>query len=59
VVERRYASLAEEVEAKTRKLKKVWHRWQSAKQEIKDLTEEFATERADMMEEVGILETFT
>ena len=33
MIEEQYASMAEELEAKTRKLKKVWNKYQAAQQE--------------------------
>jgi HPt (histidine-containing phosphotransfer) domain-containing protein len=41
-----------QVEAKTRKLKKVWNKFQAAQQEIKDLQEEFQQEREDMLDTI-------
>jgi kinesin family protein 3/17 len=52
MIEEQYASMAEELEAKTRKLKKVWNKYQAAQQEIKDLSEEFQVERADMLDTI-------
>jgi len=40
MMEEQYANMAEEVEAKRAKLKKLFGRWQSAKAEIRDLKEE-------------------
>ena len=48
MIEEQYASMAEELEAKTRKLKKVWNKYQAAQQEIRDLSEEFQKEREDV-----------
>ncbi len=50
MIEEQYASMAEELEAKTRKLKKVWHKLEAAKAEIRDLAEEFQGEREDMLD---------
>jgi len=52
MIEEQYASMAEEVEAKTRKLKKVWNKLQAAQTEIRDATEEFAREREDMLDTI-------
>jgi uncharacterized protein YbbK (DUF523 family) len=41
-----------QVESKTRKLKKVWHRLQAAQSEIKDITEEFQKEREDLLDTI-------
>ena len=43
-----FSSLQAEVEAKTRKLKKLFAKLQSVKQETSDLHEEFCTDRADL-----------
>jgi len=52
MMEEQYASMAEELEAKTRKLKKVWHKLQGAQTEIRDLSEEFQKEREDMLDTI-------
>jgi hypothetical protein len=52
MIEEQYASMAEELEAKTRKLKKVWNKLQSAQSEIRDLSEEFQKEREDMLDTI-------
>jgi len=49
VAEDQYSSLQEEVEAKNKKLKKLWAKFQQAKTEAKDLQEEFQTEREDLL----------
>lgn len=41
-----------QLEAKTKKLKKVWHKLQGAQQEIKDLKEEFQAEKEDMLDTI-------
>lgn len=51
-MEEQYSSLQDEVEVKTRKLKKLWTKYQAAKSEIKDLNEEFQTEREDMLDTI-------
>lgn len=50
--EEKYSSLSEEIEGKTRKLKKVWTRIQSSKQEIEDLQTEFQREREDVTDTI-------
>ena len=50
MIEDQYNSMAEEVEAKTKKLKKIWSKYQSARTEIKDLKSEFQKEREDMLD---------
>ncbi|KAF2358787.1 Kinesin motor domain [Trinorchestia longiramus] len=45
-----FSSLQHEVEAKTQKLKKMFTRLQSVKQEIVDLQEEFSNDRTDMQQ---------
>ena len=52
LMEEQYSSLQDEVEVKTRKLKKLWTKYQAAKSEIKDLNEEFQTEREDMLDTI-------
>ncbi|GMH64629.1 hypothetical protein TL16_g04008 [Triparma laevis f. inornata] len=51
-LEEKFGSLQDEVDAKTKKLKKLWTKFQSAKGEIKDLTEEFQEEREGMLETI-------
>ncbi len=51
-LEEKFGSLQDEVDAKTKKLKKLWSKFQTAKTEIKDLTEEFQVERQDMLETI-------
>lgn len=36
-LEEHYSSLQEEVEVKTKKLKKLWNKWQAANREVQDL----------------------
>lgn len=45
-----FSSLQQEVEAKTRKLKKLFAKLQSVKQEIGDSHEEFCRDRADLQQ---------
>ena len=45
----KYSSLQEEVLSKTKKLKKLWIKFQQAKSEIDDLNCEFEEERNDML----------
>lgn len=52
MIEDQYASMADALEGKTRKLKKVWNKYQMAKSEIRDLSEEFQKERADMLDTI-------
>lgn len=51
-LEEKYSSLAEEVASKTRKLKKVWAKYQQAKNEIKDLEHEFLDEKNDLIDSI-------
>lgn len=44
-----YTSLQEACQSITKKLKKLWKKYQQAKDEIKDLNSEFQTERMDML----------
>lgn len=48
----KYSSLQEEVQSKTKKLKKLWTKYQQGKNEIKDLNCEFEEERTDMLETI-------
>jgi hypothetical protein len=48
-LEEKYSSLSEEVASKTKKLKKVWSKYQQNKAELKDLEHEFLDEKNDMM----------
>lgn len=52
MMEEQYASMAEEVEAKTRKLKKVWTKLQAAQAELRDAKNELAQEREDMLDTI-------
>lgn len=45
-----FSSLQQEVEAKTKKLKKLFAKLQSIKQEIGDLHDEFCRDRADLQQ---------
>ena len=56
MVEEQFASLSEEVDVKTKKLKKVWQKYQQAKEEIKDMGEEFGREREDMLDTIRDLQ---
>eukprot|EP00088_Acartia_fossae_P027757 TRINITY_DN2848_c0_g1_i1.p1 TRINITY_DN2848_c0_g1~~TRINITY_DN2848_c0_g1_i1.p1 ORF type:complete len:808 (+),score=134.82 TRINITY_DN2848_c0_g1_i1:45-2468(+) len=47
-LERTYSSLQQEVEVKTRKLRKMFAKLQSVKQEILDVTEEYNRDRRDL-----------
>ncbi len=51
-LEEHFSSLQEEVEVKTKKLKKLWNKFQAAVRETKDLQEEFQTERTDMLDTI-------
>jgi hypothetical protein len=51
-LEEHFSSLQEEVEVKTKKLKKLWNKYQAAIREAKDLQEEFQTERTDMLDTI-------
>jgi len=52
VLEEKYSSLNEEVTSKTKKLKKIWSKYQQAKVEIKDLEHEFIDEKNELLESV-------
>eukprot|EP01116_Phalansterium_solitarium_P010838 TRINITY_DN261_c0_g2_i1.p1 TRINITY_DN261_c0_g2~~TRINITY_DN261_c0_g2_i1.p1 ORF type:complete len:669 (-),score=247.21 TRINITY_DN261_c0_g2_i1:303-2309(-) len=49
-VDKKYSSLQDEVEDKTRKLKKLWTKVQSMKTELEDLQEEYAKDKADLLD---------
>lgn len=51
-LEEHFSSLQEEVEVKTKKLKKLWSKYQAATSEVQDLQEEFQSERADMLDTI-------
>ncbi|KAI8850797.1 P-loop containing nucleoside triphosphate hydrolase protein [Chytridium lagenaria] len=51
-IEEEYASLQEEAQAKTRKLKKLWNLLMSHRSEIKDLQEEHQREREGLLDTV-------
>mmetsp|Transcript_26683 Transcript_26683/g.38260 ORF Transcript_26683/g.38260 Transcript_26683/m.38260 type:complete len:627 (-) Transcript_26683:262-2142(-) len=51
-LEEKYTSLNDEVQAKTRKLKKYWEKLRQAKSDIKDLQAEFQIERDEMLESI-------
>ncbi len=48
----KYSSLQEEVQSKTKKLKKLWFKYQQAKSEIDDLNCEFQDEKNDFLETI-------
>ncbi|RYG48580.1 hypothetical protein EON67_07470 [archaeon] len=52
VIEEQYASMAEEVAAKTRKLQRAVHKLRAAQAEVRDITEEFQREREDMLDSI-------
>ena len=52
MVEEQFASLQDEVDVKTKKLKKLWNKFQGAKREISDMSEEFGREREDMLDTI-------
>ncbi|KAJ1536306.1 Kinesin-like protein kif3b [Nowakowskiella sp. JEL0078] len=51
-MEENYASLQDEVDSKSKKLKKLWTKLQSAKSEINDLQDEFRNEREDLLDTI-------
>jgi len=50
--EEQYASLQEEVEGKTKKLKKLWAKYKGAQAEILDLQNEFQREKEDILDTI-------
>ena len=51
-LEDHFSSLQEEVEVKTKKLKKLWSKFQAASSEVTDLQEEFQNERSDLLDTI-------
>jgi len=51
-MEEHYASLQEEADVKSRKLQKLWKRFQALKSEINDLQDEFRREREDLLDTI-------
>eukprot|EP00981_Chlorochromonas_danica_P013799 scaffold6861_cov248-Ochromonas_danica.AAC.2 len=51
-LEEHFSSLQEEVEVKTKKLKKLWNKYQGALKESQDLQQEFQSERTDMLDSI-------
>jgi len=51
-MEEHYASLQEEADVKSRKLQKLWKRFQALKSEICDLQDEFRKEREDLLDTI-------
>ena len=51
-LEEHFSSLQEEVDVKTKKLKRLWAKYQEAAQEAQDLEKEFQTERTDMLDTI-------
>ncbi|CAM9531526.1 unnamed protein product, partial [Choristocarpus tenellus] len=49
---REFRDLEEEVEVKTKKLKKLWSKYQTAQQEVSDIQVEFQQERSDMLDTI-------
>jgi hypothetical protein len=50
--EENYASLQEEVDIKTKKLKKLWSKLQTAKSEVTELQDEFRHEKEDLLDTI-------
>ena len=53
----RYASLEEEVEAKTKKLQRLYRKCLDTKKRLSELTNDFAAERSGLLEKIDQLET--
>ena len=51
-LEERYKDINEEVSKKTKKLKKIWVKYQNMKAEIKDLEQEFLQEKNEMLSSI-------
>nr|CAG4715957.1 unnamed protein product [Naegleria fowleri] len=56
VMEEKYTSIQDEVQIKTKKLKKLWSKFEAAKAEISDLQKEFQQEREDYLYTIRQLE---
>ena len=54
-LEEKYSSLSDEIQSKTKKLKKIWSKYQQAKAEIKDLEEEYLTDRNEAVDNIRFL----
>ena len=54
-LEEHFSSLQEEVDVKTKKLKKLWAKFQSASSEVEDLQSEFQQERSDFLDTIRTL----
>ncbi|TMW64653.1 hypothetical protein Poli38472_011533 [Pythium oligandrum] len=52
MLEEQYATLQEEVDDKTRKLKKLWAKHKAASTEVEDLKTEFQSEKEDMLDTI-------
>ena len=55
LLEEKYSSLSDEVKAKSKKLQKIWKKYQQCKTEIDDIEREFQSERDDMLETIRAL----
>ncbi|KAJ3273827.1 Kinesin-like protein kif3b [Terramyces sp. JEL0728] len=51
-LEENFSSLQEEVEVKTKKLKKLWGKLQEVKEEINDIKDEFRIEKEDLLDTI-------
>jgi kinesin family protein 3/17 len=54
-LEENYASLQEEVDSKTKKLKKLWSKIEAVRDETNDLQDEFRNERDDLLDTIRLL----
>lgn len=54
-MEEHYASLQEEVDIKTKKLKKLWSKMEDLRDETNDLQDEFRNERDDLLDTIRLL----
>mmetsp|Transcript_286 Transcript_286/g.853 ORF Transcript_286/g.853 Transcript_286/m.853 type:complete len:767 (-) Transcript_286:217-2517(-) len=52
MAEEKFSSIEAECASKTKKMKKLWSKWQAAKEEIHDLQQEFQQEREDLLETI-------
>jgi len=51
-LEEKYSSLTEEVNSKTKKLKKIWTKYQQTKKDVEDLEHEFMNEKNEMLDSI-------
>ncbi|KAG1658518.1 hypothetical protein FOA52_009861 [Chlamydomonas sp. UWO 241] len=55
-IEGKYSGLADEAEQKTKKLKKLWKKFQEVNSEVEDMYKEFQREKEDLLESIRMLQ---